>query len=69
MDENLLNNKAICCFCGGDVLYEDAVVLHIQSKLDSEDSQQFFCHKEHLKEHLHESVRMYLNLDIFDEEY
>ena len=66
MDINLLNNNAICCFCGQDVSIKDAVVLNIQAKLDIEEVQQFLCHKEHLKEHLHESVKMYLNLDFFE---
>lgn len=62
------SNKSICCFCGDDVSLDEAVVLNIQAKLDSDEIQQFFCHKEHLTEKLHESVKKYLYLDIFDED-
>lgn len=66
MAGNSFNNNAVCCFCGNDVSLDVAIVLNIQSKLDSEEIQQFFCHKEHLLEHLHKSVKTYLHPDIFD---
>lgn len=59
-----LNNKVVCCFCGKSLLLRDAVVLIALPHINSEEEQQFFCHKEHLIENLDKSV--ILHPDLFD---
>ena len=65
MDE-ILNNKVVCCFCGQSLLLGDAAVLEVRPNFGSKESQQLFCHKEHLIEQLHNSI--ILHPDFFQEE-
>jgi hypothetical protein len=60
MDGNS-ENKVICCFCGKELFIENAVVLTIQSNIQSEECQQLFCHKNHLIERIDKSIPIYLD--------
>ncbi len=65
MDGNL-NNKVICCFCGEEILLEEASILTIQPNIKSEEKQNLFCHKNHLVERIVKSIP--LHPDFFEDE-
>lgn len=66
MDGNLIN-KVMCCFCGGELLLEDAAILTIRANIKSEEMQDIFSHKKHLVEKIDKSIP--LHPDFFDDEF
>lgn len=52
--------EVICCFCGKPISYNEAMVINVQSNVNSEEVQQLFCHKEHLIEKLDKSIPLYI---------
>jgi hypothetical protein len=61
-----------CCFCGLEIVSEGADVggllytTRVDSPVESQDDQQFWCHANCLKAQLHPSVNLYV-LDFFDD--
>lgn len=67
MDGQLNNNSEVmCCFCGNYLPLKDALVLSIYPNIESKESQQLFCHKNHLVERIVKSIP--LHPDFFEDE-
>lgn len=60
MDGN--NEMVTCCFCGLPLEYNKAVILQIYPDVNEEETQQLFCHREHLRERIHNSVPLHPDL-------
>lgn len=56
------NELVTCCFTGLPLKYEEAVMLQVFPTLYHEESQQLFCHRDHLLERLHKSVPVHPDL-------
>jgi len=54
----------VCCFCGESLLLKDAAIITVQPKLENDEQQQLFCHREHLVEKVHKSI--FLHPDFFE---
>lgn len=61
-----LNNNVICCFCGESLSLSDAAVLLVKFNMDSDESQQLFCHREHLVRCLDKSI--FLHPDFYEDD-
>jgi hypothetical protein len=59
MDENKINAVVICCFCGIELNIKDAVTLVIYPIYNNDESQQLFCHRNHLREKLLKSIPLH----------
>jgi hypothetical protein len=64
MDGNL-NEEVVCCFCGEMLLLREAVILNVQPDIQSDESQNLFCHRNHFIANIHKSI--ILHPDLFDE--
>lgn len=53
--------EVICCFCEKALPFHEAMIINVQSKVNSEETQQLFCHKEHFIEKLDKSVLLYID--------
>ena len=60
------NSEVICCFCGKSLFLKDAVVLNVQTSVESDEIQNFFSHKEHFVEKIDKSIPLYP--DFFDDD-
>jgi len=65
MDGQLNNTEVICCFCGKPELLSNAVVLIVKPHIDEEETQQFFCHRNHFVNLIDKSIP--LHPDLLDE--
>lgn len=66
MDGNFKNKEVICCFCGEALLLINAAVITIKPRVDSEEIQELYCHKNHLVEKIDKSIP--LHPDFFDDD-
>ena len=58
--DGLFNKKeVICCFCGEPLLITEAAVLTIQPTIQSDETQQLFCHKYHVVELINKSIPLH----------
>ena len=55
--------EVICCFCGKSLPYHKAMVINVQSNVNSEEVLQLFCHRNHFKERLDKSISLYIDID------
>jgi hypothetical protein len=60
-----LNEKVVCCFCGESLNIKVAAVIVLKPNIDSEESQQLFCHKIHFVEKI--DKRIVLHPDFFED--
>ena len=60
------DSEVICCFCGKNLLLNDALVLNVQPGIESHETQSFFSHKRHFVEKIDKSLP--LHPDFFDDE-
>ena len=63
---NKMSEKVICCFCGEYLPIKNAAVIIVQPSVESQETQQLFCHKKHLIERINKSVP--LHPDFFDDD-
>ncbi|GAB2986270.1 hypothetical protein GCM10027049_26900 [Mucilaginibacter puniceus] len=56
------NNEVVCCFCGLGLKIQEAVLLVVYPVYNNDESQQLYCHREHLKEKLIESIPLHPDL-------
>jgi hypothetical protein len=56
-------NKVVCCFCGEQIDIKEATVIIVYPNYNSEESQEFYCHRKHLVEKFIKSIPLHPDLE------
>jgi hypothetical protein len=62
MDGKLNNELVVCCFCGESLEINEAIIIVVYININEEETQQFYCHREHFVNAMHKTIFLHPSL-------